>query len=64
MGYADRVGPDRRARFLVGGADPVVRPADAVACVRRFPDGGCYVVPGLGHGDDGFQDHVRSFLGT
>ena len=64
MSYADRIGEGRRVRFLVGERDPVVRPADAVACAGRFPDGECYVVPGLGHGDDGFADHVRYFLGT
>jgi hypothetical protein len=48
-------------------ANCLVRPADAVACAGRFPDGECYVVPGLGHGDDtgpGFEHHVRYFLGT
>jgi len=64
MGYADRIGEGRRVRLLVGERDPVVRRADAIACAGRFPDGECYVVPGLGHGDDGFQEHVRFFLGT
>jgi hypothetical protein len=64
MSYADRAGPARRVRFLVGDADPLVRTADAVECARRFPDGACYVVPGLGHGGDGFMDHVRYFLAT
>jgi hypothetical protein len=64
MNYLDRAGPHRRARFLVGQNDPLVKPLDALACARRFPDGECYVVPGLGHGGDGFVDHVRYFLGT
>ena len=62
MSYVDRVGEDRSVRFLVGDADPVVRPADAVACARRFPDGDCRVVPGLGHGGEGFEGHARDFL--
>lgn len=62
MTYVDRVGDDRCVRFLVGGADPVVRPADAVTCARRFPDGDCRVVPGLGHGGHGFEAHARDFL--
>jgi hypothetical protein len=64
MHCADRVGPGRHVRFLVGAADPLVDPQDAVACARRFPDGECYIVPGLAHGGDGFVDHVRYFLGT
>jgi predicted esterase len=64
MTYADRVGPGRRVRFLVGAEDPVVRPKDAVRCAARFPDGACDVVPGLAHGGDGFVDHVRYFLAT
>jgi len=64
MSYVDRVEPGRRARFLVGAADPVVRPEDAGAVARTFPDGECYVVPGLDHGGDGFVDHVRYYLGT
>jgi hypothetical protein len=62
MTYLDRIGKDRRVRFLVGQDDPVVKPADAIECARRFPDGDCMVVPGLGHGDDRFAEHVRDFL--
>jgi pimeloyl-ACP methyl ester carboxylesterase len=62
MTYLDRIGEGRRVRFLVGQDDPVVKPADAVECARRFPDGECIVVPGLGHGDDRFAEHVRDFL--
>jgi pimeloyl-ACP methyl ester carboxylesterase len=64
MTYADRAGPDRRVRFLVGGDDPLVRPEDAHRVARQFPDGECYVVPGLGHGGDNFADHARTYLGT
>ncbi|HEY8503686.1 MAG TPA: hypothetical protein VIL46_03835 [Gemmataceae bacterium] len=64
MRYADRAGEGRRVRFLVGEADPVVRPADATACAARFPDGECYVVPGLAHGGDAFFEHARYFLAT
>jgi len=68
MTFVDRVGPDRRVRFLVGQDDPLVRPDDAAACARRFADGACYSVPGLGHGQsrDGptFVEHVRTFVGT
>ena len=64
MSYADRVDPGRQVRFLVGREDHLVRPEDALACARRFPDGACYVVPGLGHGGPGFEDHVRYFVAT
>ncbi|HYT95364.1 MAG TPA: hypothetical protein VEL76_41985 [Gemmataceae bacterium] len=64
LSYLDRAGAGRRVRFLVGRDDPLVKPIDALACARRFPDGECYVVPGLGHGGDGFVDHVRYFLAT
>jgi hypothetical protein len=64
MRYAGRVSAARRIRFLVGADDPLVNPADAVACARRFPDGECYIVPGLAHGGGAFVDHVRYFLGT
>jgi hypothetical protein len=64
MAYLDRVEKDRRVRFLVGGDDPVVRTEDALACAARFPDGECYVVPGLAHGGGDFVEHVRTFLGT
>jgi len=66
--YRDRVGQDRRVRFLVGQEDLLVRPADAVACSQCFPNGECYVVPGLAHGfhlrGPSFVEHVRYFLGT
>jgi hypothetical protein len=61
--YLDRAG-SRRVRFLVGQDDPLVKPLDAMACARQFPDGECYIVPGLAHGGDGFVDHARYFLGT
>jgi hypothetical protein len=64
MNYVDRAGLGRKIRFLVGDSDPLVRPVDAMACAHRFDDGACYVVPGLGHGDDGFENHVRYFLAT
>lgn len=64
MTHAARVGRDRRVRFLVGQADPVVRPQDAASCAARFPDGACYVVPGMGHGGGDFVGHVRTFIGT
>lgn len=63
MTFADRAG-DRRVRFLVGGADPLVRQADARACAAKFRDGEVYVAPGMGHGGDGFVGHVRNFIGT
>jgi len=68
MTYLDRVHPSRRVRFLVGDRDPLVNSADAKACAARFPDGDCYVVPGLGHGNNAFGptfvEHVRHFLMT
>ncbi|HEY9604080.1 MAG TPA: hypothetical protein V6C85_20875 [Allocoleopsis sp.] len=68
MRYVERVKPPRRVRFLVGDIDPLVRKSDAQSCTTRFPDGACYVVPGLGHGltksGPPFTDHVRYFLTT
>lgn len=64
MTYLHRVSRDRRVRFLVGGNDPRVRPRDAIACARRFPDGDCYVVPGLDHGGPDFITHARYFVST
>jgi hypothetical protein len=64
MTYADRAGPGRRVRFLVGADAPLVRTEDAQACPARFPDGACYVVPGLGHGGDALAGHVQYFLAT
>jgi hypothetical protein len=64
MTYTDRVGEGRRVRFLVGADDPLVWPEDARACAARFPDGACYVVPGLGHGGDALAGHVGVFLAT
>jgi hypothetical protein len=64
MTYADRIGPGRRVRFLVGADDPLVRTEDAIACAARFPDGACYVVPGLGHGGEALAGHVQYFLAT
>jgi pimeloyl-ACP methyl ester carboxylesterase len=64
MTYLDRIGSGRPVRFLVGADDPLVRPHDAEATANRFPDGACYVVPGMGHGGDGFEQHVRYYVGT
>jgi hypothetical protein len=68
MTYIDRVKPPRSVRFLVGDRDPLVKITQAQACATRFPDGACYVVPGLGHGTNHFgpmfTDHVRYFLAT
>jgi hypothetical protein len=68
MTYIDRVKPSRRVRFLVGDSDRLVRKADAQVCATQFPDGACYVVPGMGHGQSIygplFTDHVRYFLVT
>ncbi|MEA5549642.1 alpha/beta hydrolase [Anabaena cylindrica UHCC 0172] len=68
MTYIEQVKSPRRVRFLVGANDPIVNVKNAQACARCFPDGDCYVVPGLGHGNrqsgPTFVDHVRYFLGT
>jgi pimeloyl-ACP methyl ester carboxylesterase len=68
MSYVNRVGPGRRVRFLVGDEDRRVRHQDAETCSRRFHDGQCYLVPGLGHGftsfGPSFVEHVRTFIGT
>ncbi|MBD2663950.1 hypothetical protein B6N60_05052 [Richelia sinica FACHB-800] len=68
MTYIDRVKLPRRARFLVGANDPLVNTQDARICAENFPDGDCYVVPGLGHGTrqwgPDFVQHVRYFLQT
>jgi hypothetical protein len=68
LSYIDRVKSHRQVRFLVGENDPVVNFKDAQICAQQFPDGECYVVPGLGHGDrkwgPTFVDHVRYFLTT
>lgn len=68
MTYVNQVQPPRRVRFLVGEVDPLVRPADALGCATQFPDGACYIVPGLSHGQTRygplFVDHVRYFLAT
>ena len=68
MTYIERVQPPRRVRFLVGASDRIVNIRDARACARRFLDGDCYVVPGMGHGTHKwgplFVDHVRYFLAT
>lgn len=63
MTYALKAG-DRRVRFLVGNADPVVRTVDAQWCADRFPEGGYYVVPGMAHGGDGFVGHARYYVQT
>ncbi|HBE19010.1 MAG TPA: alpha/beta hydrolase [Cyanobacteria bacterium UBA11149] len=68
MTYIDNVKSPRRVRFLIGKNDPLVKPKDAQACAKLFPDGECYVVPGMGHGTHQFGpvfvDHVRYFLAT
>ncbi|MBD2296166.1 alpha/beta hydrolase [Anabaena sphaerica FACHB-251] len=68
MTYIEQVQLPRRVRFLVGADDPIVNFKNAQACARCFPDGDCYVVPGLGHGNSNFglkfTDHVRYFLAT
>ena len=68
MTFSNRVGSDRRVRFLVGQNDPLVRPNDAVACASRFADGAAYIVPGLAHGNcksgPTFVEHARTFVGT
>jgi len=68
MTFADRVTADRRVRFLVGLQDPLVKSPDAIACARRFPNGACYTVPGLGHGltqfGPSFVEHARYFVET
>jgi pimeloyl-ACP methyl ester carboxylesterase len=68
MNYIDKVAPHRRVRFLVGANDPIVSVKDARNCAAQFPDGACYVVPGLAHGvnksGSSFVDHVRYFLAT
>ncbi len=68
MTFAERVSGERRVRFLVGSEDRLVKPDDAIACVRRFSNGECFTVPGLGHGvsrfGPSFVEHVRTFVGT
>jgi hypothetical protein len=68
MTYLERVNSLRPVRFLIGECDPLVNVAAAKACASQFPDGSCYVVPGMGHGTTrfgpSFCDHVRYFLAT
>ncbi|HLP88570.1 MAG TPA: alpha/beta hydrolase [Nostocaceae cyanobacterium] len=68
MTYIERVKLPRRSRFLVGQTDSVIKFRDAQACAEKFPDGACYVVPGMGHGTNKFGptfvEHVRYFLNT
>ncbi|TAF11372.1 MAG: alpha/beta hydrolase [Nostocales cyanobacterium] len=68
MTYIEQVQLPRQVRFLVGANDPIVKVKNAQACAQCFPDGDCYVVPGLGHGSSKFglkfTDHVRYFLAT
>ncbi|MBD2204330.1 alpha/beta hydrolase [Calothrix sp. FACHB-1219] len=68
MNYVEQVQLPRKVRFLVGANDPIVRIKDTRACAQKFPDGACYVVPGMGHGTRQwgatFVDHVRYFLAT
>lgn len=68
INYVDRVQSPRRVRFLLGAGDPLVKVADARECAAKFPDGDCYVVPGLSHGlhefGPSFVEHVRYFLRT
>ncbi len=68
MNYIESVKLPRRVRFLIGANDPIVNIKNTRACVQKFPDGACYVVPGMGHGTKqwgpNFVDHVRYFLVT
>lgn len=68
MNYIEQVKLPRRVRFLVGAQDPIVSIKDARICAQKFPDGACYVVPGMGHGTRQwgplFVEHVRYFLVT
>ncbi|MBP0018993.1 MAG: alpha/beta hydrolase [Cyanobacteria bacterium SBLK] len=68
MTYVERVQLPRRVRFLLGAGDPLVKIADARDCAAQFPDGDCYIVPGLAHGlhqfGPSFVEHVRYFLRT
>lgn len=68
MNYIASVKLPRRVRFLIGANDPMVNVKDAQICAQKFPDGACYVVPGMGHGTRQwgvtFVDHVRYFLAT
>jgi len=62
--HVSSVGGHRAARFLVGEADGLVRATDAINSATRFPDGQCFVVPGMGHGGADFVNHARFFLQT
>jgi pimeloyl-ACP methyl ester carboxylesterase len=64
MTYVDASRNGRPARFLAGLADALVRPEDVRNVAEELPDGECYLVPALGHGGDGFIDHVRYFIAT
>jgi hypothetical protein len=68
MTYVEQVKLPRRVRFLIGNADSLVSISDTRACAARFPDGACFAVPGLAHGNifhgPTFVDHVRYFLVT
>jgi hypothetical protein len=61
MTYAVKAG-SRRIRYLIGDIDPVVRIDDVKWCIERFPDGACYIVPGLAHGGDNFVGHARFYV--
>ncbi len=64
LSYVDRAVASRPARFLGGLADLLVRAEDVMNVSRQFPDGACYLVPGMGHGGPGFVDHARYFVTT
>ncbi|MFM7405410.1 MAG: alpha/beta hydrolase [Cuspidothrix sp.] len=68
MTYIDQVESHRKVRFLVGHNDLIVNTQDAKNCAQKFPDGECYIVPGMGHGTrqwgPTFVDHVRYFIRT
>jgi pimeloyl-ACP methyl ester carboxylesterase len=64
MTYVDPSRNVRPARFLAGVEDELVRPEDVTSVARELPDGKCYLVPAMGHGGDGFVDHVRYFVAT
>jgi alpha-beta hydrolase superfamily lysophospholipase len=68
MNFVERVESPRRARFLLGRHDSLVRVEDGYQCAGRFPDGEGYAVDGLAHGTTihgpSFVEHVRYFLDT
>lgn len=59
---------ERGVRFDTQLLLQMFRSTDVRKCAEQFPDGACYVVPGLAHGvnkwGSSFVDHVRYFLAT